>query len=117
DGIILAQHPELEAARPRIDDQDPAVGIAVAYDDHAQFAISGASSPAMRVYARASMRLSTMSCRTWPARTRSPGTRSMTSITRWYLSRSLSMTMSNGVVVVPSSLYPRTCRFAWFWRR
>ena len=38
-----------------------------------------------------------------PARP-SPGTRSMTSITRWNRSRSLSMTMSNGVVVVPSSL-------------
>ena len=32
------------------------------------------------------------------------GTRSITSITRWKRSRSLSMTMSNGVVVVPSSL-------------
>ena len=38
------------------------------------------------------------------ARAPSPGTRSMTSITRWKRSRSLSMTMSNGVVVVPSSL-------------
>ena len=33
-----------------------------------------------------------------------PGTRSTTSITRWNRSRSLSITMSNGVVVVPSSL-------------
>ena len=33
-----------------------------------------------------------------------PGTRSMTSMTRWKRSRSLSMTMSKGVVVVPSSL-------------
>ena len=37
-------------------------------------------------------------------RSPSPGTRSMTSITRWKRSRSLSITMSNGVVVVPSSL-------------
>ena len=35
---------------------------------------------------------------------RGPGTRSITSITRWKRSRSLSITMSNGVVVVPSSL-------------
>ena len=35
---------------------------------------------------------------------RGPGTRSITSITRWKRSMSLSMTMSNGVVVVPSSL-------------
>ena len=33
-----------------------------------------------------------------------PGTRSTTSITRWKRSMSLSMTMSNGVVVVPSSM-------------
>ena len=33
-----------------------------------------------------------------------PGTRSMTSMTRWKRSMSLSTTMSNGVVVVPSSL-------------
>ena len=38
------------------------------------------------------------------ARSDSPGTRSITSITRWKRSRSLSITMSNGVVVVPSSL-------------
>ena len=37
---------------------------------HAQFAISGASSPSSRVYARASIRLSTSSCRTCPARER-----------------------------------------------
>ena len=33
-----------------------------------------------------------------------PGTRSITSITRWNRSRSFSITMSKGVVVVPSSL-------------
>ena len=38
------------------------------------------------------------------ARAPRPGTRSITSMTRWKRSRSLSMTMSNGVVVVPSSL-------------
>jgi hypothetical protein len=69
-----------------------------------QLATSGRSSPCSRVYARASMRLSTISWRTWPAVAASPGTRSMTSMTRWNRSRSLSITMSNGVVVVPSSL-------------
>jgi hypothetical protein len=34
----------------------------------------------------------------------------MASMNRWNRSRSLSITMSNGVVVVPSSLYPRTYR-------
>ena len=56
-----------------------------------------------RVGAR-SRRLSAICWRTWPARAASPGTRSITSITRWKRSRSLSITMSNGVVVVPSSL-------------
>ena len=36
------------------------------------------------------------------------GRRSITSITRWKRSRSFSTVMSNGVVMVPSSLYPRT---------
>ena len=39
-----------------------------------------------------------------------PGTRAITSITRWKRSISLGTAMSNGVVVVPSSLQPRTCR-------
>jgi hypothetical protein len=34
----------------------------------------------------------------------SDGTRSMTSMTRWNRSMSFIITMSNGVVVVPSSL-------------
>jgi hypothetical protein len=54
--------------------------------------------------ARATTRSSAMRWRTWAARGPSPGTRSMTSMTRWYRSRSFSITMSNGVVVVPSSL-------------
>ena len=53
------------------------------------------------VHTRQRNRSSTMSCRYC---SRYSGTRSMTSITRWKRSRSLSMTMSNGVVVVPSSL-------------
>ena len=42
-----------------------------------------------------------------------PGTRSITSTTRRKRSRSLSMTMSNGVVVVPSSRYPCTWKLSW----
>src|SRR6266536_3434552 len=53
-------------------------------------------------------RVSTMSWRSPAARWPSPGTRSMTSITRWNRSMSFMTTMSKGVVVVPSSLYPRT---------
>ena len=58
-----------------------------------------------RVYARWRSRSSTICLaeRARPASPR-PGTRSITSITRWKRSRSFSMTMSNGVVVVPSSL-------------
>ena len=53
------------------------------------------------------------------ARSRGPrlGTRAITSITKWYRSMSFIITMSNGVVVVPSSLYPRTCMLAWLVRR
>ena len=47
------------------------------------------------------------------ARSAKPGTLSMTSITRWNRSRLLSMTISNGVVVVPSSRKPRTWKFWW----
>ena len=65
---------------------------------------SGRSSPCSRVYARCRSRSSTICWRSAAARVPSPGTRSITSMTRWKRSRSLSMTMSNGVVVVPSSL-------------
>ena len=47
---------------------------------------------------------SVIACRRWAWLVASPGTRSSTSITRWNRSRSFSITMSNGVVVVPSSL-------------
>src|SRR5690349_15083739 len=45
-----------------------------------------------------------MSWRRWSAVPARCGSRSMTSITRWNRSRSFSMTMSNGVVVVPSAV-------------
>ena len=53
--------------------------------------------------ARAAVRLPSPAGCAPPAR-RATGTRSITSITRWKRSRSFSITMSNGVVVVPSSL-------------
>ena len=50
---------------------------------HSQPATSGMSSPWSRVQSRARTRESTMSCRRCAAFAPSPGTRSMTSITRW----------------------------------
>ena len=44
DGVARAEQPELAAARARVDDEDQACGVG-----HAQFAISGASSPSSRV--------------------------------------------------------------------
>ena len=72
--------------------------------DHDQPVTEGRSAPVSRVWRRASLRASTIAWRSTTACPPSVGTRSMTSITRWKRSRSLSMTMSNGVVVVPSSL-------------
>ena len=74
--------------------------------------ISGMSSPWATIQARCRALLSVISWRSTAARGPSPGTRSITSITRWNLSMSLSTSMSNGVVVVPSSRYPRTCRLS-----
>ena len=74
------------------------------YASHVQSATTGMSSPCVRVQVRARIRASTISWRRCAARAPRPGTRSITSITRWYRSRSLSITMSNGVVVVPRSL-------------
>src|SRR5690349_505065 len=82
-----------------------------------QSRISAGSSPCSRAYARASVRRSAMSWRSSAAWEPRDGTRSITSITRWKRSRSFRITMSNGVVTVPSSLYPRTWRLAWFVRR
>src|SRR5581483_6209498 len=110
DQLVAVEDRELEAARPGVDDQDSQFG-------QTQFRTAGGSSPSTRVYARACTRSSSIRCRSEAACEPSDVTRSITSITRWKRSRSLSMTMSNGVVVVPSSLYPRTCRFAWFVRR
>ena len=77
---------------------------------------SGASSPVRRVGAAAQPLVGHVLAQA-AARWARPGTRSITSMTRWNRSRSFSMTMSNGVVVVPSSLNPRTWSPAWLVRR
>src|SRR6185437_5562374 len=108
--VVLTEQAELQAARARVDDQDLQYG-------QTQSRTSSMSSPCSCVYARWRSRSSLISCRRPAARSPSPGTRSITSITRWKRSMSLSMTMSKGVVVVPSSLYPRTWMLSWFARR
>ena len=96
------EQPQLEAARTRVDDEDRRRSLGVG---HAQFAISGASSPSSRgVRPRLDPLVDHQLADVARPATRGPGTRSITSITRWNRSRSLSITMSNGVVVVPSSL-------------
>ena len=66
--------------------------------------IGGLVGAAMAAGGTVRVRWSTMYWRTCAARVASPGTRSITSITRWKRSMSLRTTMSNGVVTVPSSL-------------
>src|SRR5664280_206781 len=120
--ITAIQQRELEAARARVDDEhahraharslgpcsceSPGEGSPEPGQVHSRSCAE--SSPCSRVKARWRRRSSLMCWRRCAARSRSPETRSITSITRWKRSRSLSITMSNGVVVVPSSLYPRT---------
>ena len=99
------EHAQLEAARAGVDDQDPAdAGASPPSVGHVQSRSRGRPRPrgACRRAPRSACRPSAggRGRPGWP----SPGTRSMTSMTRWKRSRSLSMTMSNGVVVVPSSL-------------
>src|SRR5206468_1700499 len=118
--VVAFDDGQLETAGAGVDDQHPQLEaqFPTLYECvHVQVRISGGSSPSARVYARLRSRSSTMRCRSSAACEPRPGTRSITSMTRWKRSRSLSMTMSNGVVVVPSSLYPRTCRLPWFVRR
>src|SRR5437764_8217719 len=103
--VLCVDGMELEARRACVDNEDRQPG-------QVQSRISAGSSPCSRPYARARSRVSIMSWRRWSAVPASCGRRSITSMTRWNRSRSLSMTMSKGVVVVPSSLYPRTCMFA-----
>src|SRR6202008_5009398 len=100
DRVAGVEHAQLEAARPGVDHQhaghDGGVAAAGVPCGHVQFATSGMSSPCSRVQARALVRLSAIRCRSQAALLFSPGTRSMTSITRWNRSMSFSITMSNG---------------------
>src|ERR1044072_4325623 len=98
--IGLVEHPQLEAAPARVDDEQPHR----AQPGQNQSRTPAVSSPCSRVYARWRSRSSTIRCRIAAAVVPSPGTRSITSMTRWKRAMWLSMTMSNGVVVVPSSL-------------
>jgi hypothetical protein len=52
DRVVRLEEAQLEAARPRVDDEDPAA----AQYGHAQSRISGMSRPSIRVYARARSR-------------------------------------------------------------
>ena len=101
--VVGVEHRQLEAAGPGIDDKDAHLGQGVS---------RARSSRGFR-----GRRRRPRGCRPEPLPARQPsagaarqrvsrgtGTRSITSITRWKRSRSFSMTMSNGVVVVPSSL-------------
>src|SRR5436190_13951376 len=95
--VAVAEHPELQAARAGVHDED-------VQDGQAQSRTSGMSSPCSRVYARWRRRSSSMCWRRCAAFGPSPGTRSITWATRWKRSMSFIITMSKGVVVVPSSL-------------
>ena len=73
-------------------------------DDQRQSRTSGMSCPYFLMYSLCSARFSLSCC--FRAMPLAPvcGTRSMTSMTRWKRSMSLSTVMSKGVVIVPSSL-------------
>ena len=100
--VVLVDDAELEARRAGVDDEDP--------DGHRlRTARSSRGSPDRPRRARACRRGRAAGRRPSPGAgappsSTSPGTRSITSMTRWKRSRSFSITMSNGVVVVPSSL-------------
>ncbi len=80
DPVGVVQQMELEAARAWIDDEDRQ---GHGQPGQSQSATSGRSSPWALVHARAAKRWSIMAWRTAAARGPRPGTRSMTSITRW----------------------------------
>jgi hypothetical protein len=78
--VAVAEQPQPEAARAGVDHKD---AHARQFPGSLQSRTSGGSSPCSRVYARTRRRSSTISWRSPAARWPSPGTRSMTSITRW----------------------------------
>ena len=101
--IVIVEDRQLERARPGVDDKT-FIAVASRALVHCQSRTSGRSSPNSRVYCWWRVRSSTMCWRTCAARVARPGTRSITSMTRWKRSMSLRTSMSKGVVTVPSSL-------------
>src|SRR5215510_12290655 len=107
DHVTRAKQRYLEAARSGVEYDRRGVCRRHRGDGHrtgcgqVQLLTSGRSSPCSLVQARCLVLVSTICCRSWPARFASPGTRSITSVTRWNRSMSFITTMSNGVVVVP----------------
>src|SRR5262249_1904843 len=89
-----------ETARPSVEGENPHAGSPL----HFQSFTSGRSSPCTSIYCLCSISLSRSHCLKWPPTQVRRGTRSTTSPARWKRSRSFSTVMSNGVVVVPSSL-------------
>src|SRR5579871_2158020 len=73
-----------------------------------QLRISGRSSPFSETYSLCRWISSEYHCRVSDSCGASRGTRVTTSSVSWKRSMLLSTHMSKGVVVVPSSLYPRT---------
>ena len=75
--LVRGDQVELQARRAGVDDED------VAQNGQVQPATAGWSSPCSRVHARASWRAVVIAWRSPPALSARPGTRSITSITRW----------------------------------
>src|SRR5215467_2987310 len=73
-----------------------------------QLVTSGRSSPWATMYCSCSASLPSKTCTAESPAIRRRGTRRMVSMESWNRSILLRTTMSNGVVVEPSSLYPRT---------
>ncbi len=118
--IVLIQETELQAARARVQDEQshertglrsrPPCRVAIRRQVGTRVRPSASSrSPAcprrtVATYRLCSSRRSRIISATSLARAARPGTRAITSRTRWNRSASFRTTMSNGVVVVPSSL-------------
>src|ERR1019366_483411 len=109
--LLLLRHfvvATLRAAALHVGAREPRVGIHVhrhgRVSPHVQFRISGMSSPCRSMYCLCSTNFSLSRCFSVIPASPVCGRRSIVSITRWNRSRSFSTVMSNGVVMVPSSL-------------
>ena len=82
--VVVAEQPELDAARARVDGEDAHQAPGGRGMRPVQSRTSGASSPCSRVYWRSRSRVvDHRLAQPGDARAPSPGTRSMTSMTRW----------------------------------